>query len=44
MGVAVAAVKRMTAMTNGKAYFANPNNLSPFVLIDLLKRGKSRAG
>ena len=27
-------VKQMTAMTNGKAYFANPGNLSQFVLID----------
>src|SRR5687767_2818931 len=35
-------VKQMTAMTNGKAYFANPNNLSQFVLIDFLKRKKSR--
>src|SRR5712691_8651365 len=26
-------VKQMTAMTNGKAYFANPANLSQFVLI-----------
>src|SRR3989440_6987986 len=35
-------VKQMTAMTNGKAYFANPNNLSQFVLIDFLRRRKSR--
>jgi Ca-activated chloride channel family protein len=35
-------VKQMTAMTNGKAYFANPTNLSQFVLIDFLKRRKSR--
>ena len=35
-------VKQMTAMTNGKAYFANPGNLSQFVLIDFLKRKKSR--
>lgn len=35
-------VKEMTAMTNGKAYFANPNNLSQFVLIDFLRRRKSR--
>lgn len=35
-------VKRMTAMTNGKAYFANPNNLSQFVLMDFLKRRTSR--
>lgn len=35
-------VKRMTAMTNGKAYFANPANLSQFVLIDFLRRRTSR--
>jgi Ca-activated chloride channel homolog len=35
-------VKEMTAMTNGKAYFANPGNLSQFVLIDFLRRKKSR--
>ena len=35
-------VKEMTAMTNGKAYFANPNNLSQFVLMDFLKRRTSR--
>ncbi|HEX7176388.1 MAG TPA: VWA domain-containing protein [Pyrinomonadaceae bacterium] len=35
-------VKQMTAMTNGKAYFATPGNLSQFVLIDFLKRKKSR--
>jgi len=35
-------VKQMTAMTNGKAYFANPGNLSQFVLIDFLRRKKSR--
>src|SRR5229473_2761847 len=35
-------VKQMTAMTSGKAYFANPSNLSQFVLIDFLKRRKSR--
>ena len=35
-------VKEMTAMTNGKAYFANPVNLSQFVLIDFLRRRKSR--
>ncbi|HSE30909.1 MAG TPA: VWA domain-containing protein [Pyrinomonadaceae bacterium] len=35
-------VKQMTAMTNGKAYFANPGNLSQFVLIDFLKRRKTR--
>jgi Ca-activated chloride channel homolog len=35
-------VKQMSAMTHGKAYFANPSNLSQFVLIDFLKRRKSR--
>jgi Ca-activated chloride channel family protein len=35
-------VKQMTALTNGKAYFANPNNLSQFVLMDFLKRKTSR--
>ncbi|HEX8180868.1 MAG TPA: VWA domain-containing protein [Pyrinomonadaceae bacterium] len=35
-------VKQMTAMTSGKAYFATPGNLSQFVLIDFLKRKKSR--
>jgi len=35
-------VKQMTAMTNGKAYFANPDNLSQFVLIDFLRRRTSR--
>jgi Ca-activated chloride channel homolog len=35
-------VKEMTAMTRGRAYFANPNNLSQFVLIDFLKRRRSR--
>jgi Ca-activated chloride channel homolog len=35
-------VKQMTAMTNGKAYFANPGNLTEFVLMDFLKRGTSR--
>jgi Ca-activated chloride channel family protein len=35
-------VKEMSAMTNGKAYFANPSNLSQFVLIDFLRRKKSR--
>jgi Ca-activated chloride channel homolog len=35
-------VKEMSAMTNGKAYFANPSNLSQFVLIDFLRRRKSR--
>ena len=35
-------VKQMTAMTNGKAYFANPANLSQFVLMDFLRRRTSR--
>jgi Ca-activated chloride channel homolog len=35
-------VKQMTAMTNGKAYFANPANLSQFVLIDFLRRRTRR--
>lgn len=35
-------VKQMTAMTNGKAYFANPSNLSQFVLVDFLRRRTSR--
>jgi len=35
-------VKEMTAMTHGKAYFANPHNLSQFVLMDFLKRRTSR--
>ncbi|HLN99768.1 MAG TPA: VWA domain-containing protein [Pyrinomonadaceae bacterium] len=35
-------VKQMCAMTNGKAYFANPGNLSQFVLIDFLRRRTSR--
>jgi Ca-activated chloride channel family protein len=35
-------VKQMTAVTNGKAYFANPNNLSQFVLMDFLRRRTSR--
>jgi Ca-activated chloride channel family protein len=35
-------VKQMSAMTNGKAYFANPDNLSQFVLIDFLRRRTSR--
>jgi Uncharacterized protein with a von Willebrand factor type A (vWA) domain len=34
-------VKKMTAMTRGKAYFANPNNLTQFVLMDFLKRRTS---
>jgi len=35
-------VKQMCAMTNGKAYFAYPENLSQFVLMDFLKRRTSR--
>jgi Ca-activated chloride channel homolog len=35
-------VKQMSAMTNGKAYFANPGNLSQFVLIDFLRRRTTR--
>jgi len=35
-------VKQMTAMTSGKAYFANPNNLSQFVLLDFLRRRTSK--
>ncbi|HWS56184.1 MAG TPA: VWA domain-containing protein [Pyrinomonadaceae bacterium] len=35
-------VKRMSQMTNGKAYFATPGNLTQFVLIDFLRRKKSR--
>src|SRR5919106_1757322 len=35
-------VKQMTAMTSGKAYFATPGNLTQFVLIDFLRRKKSR--
>jgi Ca-activated chloride channel family protein len=35
-------VKRMSAMTRGKAYFANPNNLTEFVLMDFMKRRTSR--
>jgi Ca-activated chloride channel family protein len=35
-------VKQMTQMTAGKAYFATPGNLTQFVLIDFLKRKKSR--
>jgi Ca-activated chloride channel family protein len=35
-------VKQMTAMTNGKAYFANPSNLTQFVLMDFLRRRTSR--
>ena len=35
-------VKQMTSITRGKAYFANPNNLTQFVLMDFLKRRTSR--
>jgi len=35
-------VKQMTAITRGKAYFANPSNLTQFVLMDFLKRRTSR--
>lgn len=35
-------VKKISAMTSGKAYFANPNNLTQFVLMDFLKRRTSR--
>ena len=35
-------VKKMTAITRGKAYFANPQNLTEFVLMDFLKRRTSR--
>ena len=35
-------VKEMTAITRGKAYFANPDNLTEFVLMDFLKRRTSR--
>ncbi len=35
-------VKKMTAITRGKAYFANPNNLTEFVLMDFLKRRTQR--
>lgn len=35
-------VKKMSAMTRGKAYFANPNNLTEFVLMDFMKRRTSR--
>ncbi len=35
-------VKQMTAITSGKAYFANPNNLSQFVLLDFLRRRTSK--
>jgi Ca-activated chloride channel homolog len=35
-------VKQVAAMTQGKAYFATPGNLTQFVLIDFLRRKKSR--
>jgi len=35
-------VKKMSAMTKGKAYFANPNNLTQIVLMDFMKRRTSR--
>ena len=35
-------VIQMSAMTNGKAYFANHGNLSQFVLIDFLRRRTQR--
>ena len=35
-------VKEMTAMTRGKAYFADPDNLSQFVLMDFMKRRTTR--
>ncbi len=35
-------VKQMSAMTRGKAYFANPGNLTEFVLMDFLSRRTSR--
>jgi Ca-activated chloride channel family protein len=35
-------VKQMSAMTKGKAYFANPNNLTEFVLMDFMKHRTSR--
>jgi len=35
-------VKKMSEMTKGKAYFANPNNLTQFVLMDFMKRRTSR--
>lgn len=35
-------VKQMSAMTSGKAYFATPGNLTQFVLIDFLRRKRSR--
>ena len=35
-------VKKMSEMTRGKAYFANSNNLTEFVLMDFMKRRTSR--
>lgn len=35
-------VKKMTAMTQGKAYFANSTNLTEFVLMDFLSRKTKR--
>ena len=35
-------VKKMSSMTKGKAYFANPENLTDFVLMDFMKRRTSR--
>jgi Ca-activated chloride channel family protein len=35
-------VKQMSSMTSGKAYFATPGNLTQFVLIDFLRRKRSR--
>ena len=37
-GYLVDFVKKMTAITRGKAYFANPANLSQFVLMDFMRR------
>jgi hypothetical protein len=38
-------VKQMSAMTNGKAYFANPGNLSQLVRpIDFLRRRTRKVG
>lgn len=34
-------VKKMSEITKGKAYFANPNNLTQFVLMDFMKRRTS---
>ena len=41
-GRSVVAVKQMTAMTSGKAYFAAPGNLTQFILIAFLRRNKTR--